>query len=80
MPTKSRKKKTAAVVVVSAKFRKWIEETGETQIAADLGVTQMAVAHWRRGISKPDSTRLKRIIELSDGALTYADIIVQVSA
>lgn len=58
-----------------SKFIAWIDEIGIEPLAEKLGIDPSAVSHWRRGHCWPQVKHIKRIRELSRGALTYEDII-----
>lgn len=59
---------------VSPKFAEWIKQYGDTKLAAELGVSQVAVINWRTGRSRPDPTRLTQLLALAVGVLSASDI------
>lgn len=56
------------------KFKAYIEQVSQTQLAELLGVTKQAVNHWATGRYRPSLPTMRRIIELSDGELSREDI------
>lgn len=59
-----------------SKFERWVREFGGTRkLANALGVTQPAVQHWLNGFCNPGINKAHKILELSKGKLTLADIL-----
>ncbi len=53
----------------------WIDQTGQTAVAKLLGISPMTVHYWRRGLTSPKVTQMRRIVKLTKGAVGYAEII-----
>jgi hypothetical protein len=56
------------------KFHAWLLKAGVAKTAKNLGVTRSAVYAWLSGSSAPRSLLAPRIVKLSRGALTMADV------
>jgi DNA-binding transcriptional regulator YdaS (Cro superfamily) len=59
-----------------SKFEKWVRKFGGTKAVADaLGVNQTSVQHWCAGRARPRLEASSKILSLSKGELTLADIV-----
>lgn len=57
-------------------FFAWVKARGGTAaIAERLGVTERAVRYWVSGQAMPRSDTMRKLIELSEGQLTYQSIL-----
>lgn len=67
----ARKKKAVAI----DKLVEWIRSNGGgTKTAELLGVSIAAVSRWKQGNRFPEPKTVRKIIKLSDGAVSYADL------
>lgn len=59
-----------------SKLAKWVEKCGGTpKVARKLGVTEQCVNVWTRCDGFPKVTTMQKIVRMSKGALTYADLM-----
>jgi DNA-binding transcriptional regulator YdaS (Cro superfamily) len=56
------------------KFDKFLDQYGASRLAAELGVSQGAVSHWRRGRFRIPAERCRDIVARSEGALSVQDL------
>lgn len=59
----------------STAFKNWINDQGVVNLTKVLGVQEATVRYWRRGESVPRPHQMKKIVQLSRGAVTYENII-----
>lgn len=58
------------------KLSEWISANGgRGAVARLLNVTPVAVHHWLRRQITPKITTMRKIVELSEGRVSFADII-----
>jgi hypothetical protein len=55
-------------------FTKWLESKGVAFITKEFGVTRGVYYQWMNRDTTPDPSRLAKLLELSAGAFTAADI------
>lgn len=60
-------------------FGTWVREFGPGKLRRELGVTKSAVHAWVAGVISPRPTKARKIVELSEGALTLEEIYRQPS-
>ena len=60
-------------------FQDWVECYGEEKLAKRLGVTKTTVVRWTKRQGWPKVSLLTKIVKLSNGLLTYENIIESTS-
>lgn len=55
-------------------LRTYLKAAGDETVAARIGVKPRTVASWRRGERMPRPDQARRLVDLSDGALTWSDV------
>lgn len=55
-------------------FRNWLAPQSSSELAKKLGCTFASVNHWKRGNAYPRPDVATRMIKLSNGIVSYADI------
>jgi len=56
-------------------FNKWVLETKPRKVARALEVDPAAVSNWQKRKSCPRPETMKRICQMSNGQISYDDII-----
>lgn len=57
-----------------SKLTDWIDREGARRVAELLGVTPHAVWHWKAGRRVPERETARRIVEKTNGAISFDDI------
>lgn len=68
IPKSARSRKPSA-------FIEWVNEYGGRRLAKVLGIDPSTISHWRGGRVLPKAEHMKKIVELSEGRVTYDHII-----
>lgn len=55
------------------KYKEFIKKKGITNISKKLKISKQAVHYWLTDERRPDRKNFKKLVEMSDGELTYAD-------
>lgn len=56
-------------------FVKWINQKGIKTLAVRFKVSERTIYRWRMGSDLPTYDRMYRIVKMSKGSVTYADMI-----
>lgn len=60
------------------KFKQWIEnQGGAAKVAARLGLNRVTVETWMQGKNSPTALRMRQIVKLARGAVSYEDIVLE---
>lgn len=63
-------------MTAKTKFARWVEKFGGVaKLAARLRVTETIVRLWLRGKGSPRAMTIHRLVTISEGQLTYAQIL-----
>lgn len=67
--------KTKSVLTLKDYIRLSVTELGIDRIKNKFGVTESTINHWARGACLPRSEQMEKIVKLSDGRVSYAEMI-----
>lgn len=56
-------------------FKNWIYKMGHLNVAVKIGTTERNVWWWSSGITMPKAIHMQKIVRISQGEVTYEDII-----
>lgn len=59
----------------NASFEMWLRRTGGLEVGRLLDINPSNVSHWLAGKALPHAKLMKRIKELTNGKIGYAEII-----